>query len=109
VSRSEEEGEESAEGEVGIMSASRSIDYTTWPGAWARRGMSWWWREGGGSEVKGFIGRRGQLVVVVLRRMAMWYTTWPFALLWPSHLVKLVQSPVTQQTDQHGFRVCMMS
>lgn len=50
--------------------------------------------------------------MVVLRRMAMWYTTWPLALLWASHLVKLVQSPVpvTQQTDQlHGFRVCMMS
>ena len=46
VSRSEEEGEESAEGEVGIMSASRSIISPAPPapaepyvaGVWARRG-----------------------------------------------------------------------
>ena len=46
VSRSEEEGEESAEGEVGIMSASRSIispappaPAEAWPGVGKARGV----------------------------------------------------------------------
>jgi hypothetical protein len=71
-------------------------------------------REGGGSEVKGFIGRTvgyggtvtdGDVVIPP----GLWLC-FVFSWSWASHLVKLVQSPVTQQTDQlHGFRVCMMS
>jgi hypothetical protein len=58
VSRSEEDGEESAEGDVGTMPASRSIGVRTRP---ARgRGLWWWWwgeDRVGGAVFDGFVIR----------------------------------------------------